>query len=38
MNKTNNILKEPRAGYGISKWSDDEDDWSPITPFLGRLR
>ena len=38
MNKTNNIPEESGAGYSTGKWSDDDDDLNPITPFLGRSR
>ncbi len=36
---TEDIDKDPEleAGYSTGKWSDD-DDWNPITPFMGPNR
>lgn len=28
---------ENKPGLGIGKWGDD-DDWHPITPFLGPIK
>ena len=35
--KLNGAHKCKRTGYSTGKWSDD-DDFSPITPFLGKNR
>lgn len=29
--------EEKTVGYSTGKWSDD-DDWHPITPFLGEIK
>lgn len=30
--------QEKEVGYSVGKWSDDDDIWGPITPFLGVQR
>jgi hypothetical protein len=30
-------VEPPSVGYSVGKWSDD-DDWHPITPFIGKNR
>jgi len=30
-------MPDKSPGFSIYKWSDD-DIWSPITPFLGRIK
>lgn len=37
MNIAADIAEGPRSGYSTGKWSED-DDYSPITPFLGPIR
>jgi hypothetical protein len=32
-----NEPEEKEIGYSTGKWSDD-DDWNPITPFMGPNR
>jgi hypothetical protein len=37
LNGAHRCKKESENGYSTGKWSD-EDDFSPITPFLGKNR
>jgi hypothetical protein len=37
LNGAHRCKRESENGYSTGKWSD-EDDFSPITPFLGKNR